>query len=221
MNMEELYGEEYFARRKRAFEGGAVKIFALEVLEWARGSLGFKFEGGRALDIGCAHGYVVEVLAQLGYESYGVDISPIITKGGEGFLLRASWLNLPFPPESFSLVTSFEVIEHLPNLEAAYQAVKEAFRILKPGGIFVFTTPLNHPLNKLSDKIHREHHNLLWNIEAWRVFLQHFTQTFHLNSFLFLPLARFPVKGRFHWVRLPPPLARHLMGAAIKETKLK
>lgn len=46
--------------------------------------------------------------------------------------------NVPFGNESFDRVTSFHVIEHVKN-DAMY--VHEAWRVLKPGGILMVTTP--------------------------------------------------------------------------------
>jgi len=45
---------------------------------------------------------------------------------------------LPLPSESIDLVTAFEIIEHLYNKD---HILEEAYRVLKPGGILVLTTP--------------------------------------------------------------------------------
>jgi SAM-dependent methyltransferase/GT2 family glycosyltransferase len=46
--------------------------------------------------------------------------------------------DLPFPDKSFDVVTFFDVLEHIP---ADSQAVKEALRVLRPGGFVLVTTP--------------------------------------------------------------------------------
>ena len=47
--------------------------------------------------------------------------------------------NLTFEDQSFDLVTSTEVFEHIPQY---YLGFREVFRVLKRGGRFVFTIPL-------------------------------------------------------------------------------
>jgi GT2 family glycosyltransferase/SAM-dependent methyltransferase len=46
--------------------------------------------------------------------------------------------DLPFPDESFDVVTFFDVLEHIP---ADARAVDEALRVLRPGGFVLVTTP--------------------------------------------------------------------------------
>jgi ubiquinone/menaquinone biosynthesis C-methylase UbiE len=45
---------------------------------------------------------------------------------------------LPFPDATFGLVTMFDLLEHVPNHEAASH---EALRVLKPGGFLLVSTP--------------------------------------------------------------------------------
>jgi len=45
---------------------------------------------------------------------------------------------LPFPPGTFDVVTSFQVIEHVGDYKKYFSHVLEA---LKPGGLAIFTTP--------------------------------------------------------------------------------
>jgi len=55
--------------------------------------------------------------------------------------------NSSFANETLDGVLSFDVLEHLPQFEAA---IKEAFRILRPGGVFFWTAPFNINEDKTS-----------------------------------------------------------------------
>ncbi|MEM3393038.1 MAG: class I SAM-dependent methyltransferase [Candidatus Bathyarchaeia archaeon] len=46
---------------------------------------------------------------------------------------------MPFKQSSFDLITCFETIEHLYNPELM---INEAYRILKPNGVFIISTPI-------------------------------------------------------------------------------
>lgn len=49
-----------------------------------------------------------------------------------------SAMNLPFKNETWDIITSFDMIEHLKEPDAF---LEEAFRVLKAGGIFIISTP--------------------------------------------------------------------------------
>lgn len=49
-------------------------------------------------------------------------------------------MNLSFPDQSFDLIISADVFEHIPD---PYQAHREVFRVLKPGGRHIFTVPFD------------------------------------------------------------------------------
>jgi SAM-dependent methyltransferase len=55
-------------------------------------------------------------------------------------LVEGSALDLPFEDKSFDAVCLFDVIEHLPRHTEPI-AVREAHRVLRPGGILYFSTP--------------------------------------------------------------------------------
>ncbi|MHB8593501.1 MAG: class I SAM-dependent methyltransferase [Acidimicrobiales bacterium] len=73
----------------------------------------------RTLDVGCATGFVVEVLRELGVDALGVDVSPYAvahsTPGARGHLRVADLLDgLPWPDGEFDLVSALETLEHMP-----------------------------------------------------------------------------------------------------------
>lgn len=75
------------------------------------------FRVGTALDVGCATGYLVEVLRELGIDAEGADLSAYAVEhaapGAAGHLRVAGLLaGLPWPDGSFELVTVLETLEH-------------------------------------------------------------------------------------------------------------
>jgi 2-polyprenyl-3-methyl-5-hydroxy-6-metoxy-1,4-benzoquinol methylase len=108
------------------------------------------------LDIGCAAGSLTYLAASLRPDLHitGVDISSaqidfanstIAPKAKNSSFLSISPDRLPFPDNSFQAVTSVELIEHLNDSENA-RLMAEVFRVLRPGGTWIVTTPNYHSL---------------------------------------------------------------------------
>jgi 2-polyprenyl-6-hydroxyphenyl methylase / 3-demethylubiquinone-9 3-methyltransferase len=95
-----------------------------------------------ALDAGCGTGRGAERLAQRGARVTAIDIGPHLVRAAVRrsgcHAAQASILQLPFPASSFDVVFSTEVIEHTP---APLEAVQELYRVVKPGGHLVLSTP--------------------------------------------------------------------------------
>jgi SAM-dependent methyltransferase len=96
----------------------------------------------RILDAGCGTGGNLAHLARLG-RAVGIDLAPeaMVRWAGRGVrAARASILTLPFPDQTFDLVTSFDVLYHdwIPEDGAA---VTEMARVLRPGGWLLVRVP--------------------------------------------------------------------------------
>ena len=99
------------------------------------------------LEIGCGVGYGSSFLKRKGaIFAIGGDISSNLLKcatvlgyksDGLGFVCLDA-VNLPFQDESFDVIVMFEVIEHL---KKPRKFLAQAVRILKPGGLFICSTP--------------------------------------------------------------------------------
>ncbi len=78
-------------------------------------------------------------LGRAGLEAYGADIEDGARELlGPRFLLADLNQELPWPEATFDAVLSVEGIEHLEN---RYLFLREARRILRPGGVLIVTTP--------------------------------------------------------------------------------
>jgi len=62
-----------------------------------------------------------------------------------GHVIRFDIQSLPFPAESFNLITLWEALEHAPSPE---QTLKEINRVLRPGGFLLLSTPNADCLNQ-------------------------------------------------------------------------
>jgi len=99
------------------------------------------------LEIGCAGGYGTNHLADIAAKVVGLDISRhAITfarsncKKDNVYFVQTDGTKLPFESESFDVVVSFQVIEHIePKFVLTY--LTEIKRVLKADGIFICSTP--------------------------------------------------------------------------------
>ena len=94
----------------------------------------------RILDLGCGTGYGTGELAEALPQTFAVDrISPDSdARHPAAPFVRADARHLPLRSESFDMVVSFQVIEHLEN---PHPYLKAAARLLKPGGVALISTP--------------------------------------------------------------------------------
>ena len=103
--------------------------------------------GRRTLDVGCGEGRLTRDLTALGHRIVAVDASPSMVAYAreadpDGEYLLASGAELPFEDGSADLVIAFMSLQ---DMDDADGAVREAWRILEPGGRFCIA--LVHPLN--------------------------------------------------------------------------
>ncbi|OHA85037.1 MAG: hypothetical protein A2481_01975 [Candidatus Yonathbacteria bacterium RIFOXYC2_FULL_47_9] len=104
-------------------------------------------EGSRLLDIGCGNGRFLGALEGKALNYTGIDFSEgLIGVARECYRERAQTtfvvgdaLALPFPDRSFDNVVSFAVLHHIPSRAYRVQFLREAARVVKPGGLIVVT----------------------------------------------------------------------------------
>lgn len=96
---------------------------------------------GRLLDVGCAHGYLLNA-ARVHFEVRGIELSSCSREYARkqlGLTVDAATLReAAYPDAHFDVVTMVDVIEHLTDPLAD---LRDAHRILKPGGVLYLVTP--------------------------------------------------------------------------------
>jgi SAM-dependent methyltransferase len=129
---------------------------------------------GRSLDAGCGHGAIVHELLVRDWDAHGFDVSEWLIEQARGFspatAERFHVGKLPDVPIQgpFDLITSIEVLEHVPEPEAVLRSFHSH---LRPGGRLIATTPNLRPLMpwfdaEKSDPTHVSVHAPQWWREA-------------------------------------------------------
>lgn len=93
------------------------------------------------LDVGCGSGWSTYALTLAGYDATGIDLNARAFEAPPAahlHLREGSASSIPFPEETFDVVVSFQVIEHIPVPEKALQ---EMARVCRRGGVLCVVGP--------------------------------------------------------------------------------
>ena len=98
--------------------------------------------GGPVLEVGCGTGVYSAAMAESGASMvYGMDLSRQMLRQATArsgiVYLQGGAINLPFADHALDMVFSVNVVHHIKNIGDYF---REAFRILKPGGMFCTAT---------------------------------------------------------------------------------
>ena len=105
-------------------------------------------QGEKILDIGCGNARDISYMVEQGAQVIGVDISEGMVAEAKMDLEKHGYENITlesgdatqmsYADGEFDKVLCSEVIEHIPDAE---KALDEMWRVLKPGGILILSTP--------------------------------------------------------------------------------
>lgn len=101
----------------------------------------FAADHGRLLDVGCATGKFMALALRAGWDAEGVDVAPFAAEVArkKGLKVHLGTIeSLALPPESFDVVTAFDVLEHVPDIRSFLKAIHA---VLKPGGKLILLSP--------------------------------------------------------------------------------
>jgi len=142
--LETLYGSGYFSGAEHGgyadYAGDASMHLRnarkrLRLLERAD-----SMHGGVLVDVGCAFGYVLEAAQERGWSTIGVDVSEMArtaTAARLGVPVYPSLSAIPDDGTLWSVVTYFQVLEHMPDPALALRNARER---LAPGGVALIET---------------------------------------------------------------------------------
>jgi len=134
----------------------------------------------KILDIGCGTGKITQLIKNKGYKVVGADVSAVAInklkeKGIEGIVHNIS-SEMPIDDQSFDVVWTTDLLELLPD---AYLFFHEVHRVLRPGGLFIYTAPnlgwylfrMKNLLGKSSSDIMPPSHCRFWTKHGINYFL--------------------------------------------------
>jgi len=150
----------------------------------------------KILNLGAGTGDDLDVLNQFG-DNYVVDIDKKALSLIDGKKCiekrQADACRLPYKPGFFDAVVSFDVFEHVKDDK---KAISEVYRVLKKGGVLVFTVPAFQSLFSSHDRAlkHMRRYGRKEMIGLLSGFRE--TETFYWNSLLFIPIAMMRIAKR-------------------------
>lgn len=171
-------------------------------------STGLLHRGLKILEIGCGAGSMTAFLAARGLDVIGTDVSHVLLEYARDRhpgcrFERMLGEVLRFADSSFDLVVSFDVLEHIPDVDGH---MREVARVLRPGGHYLLQTPnkwTNLPFSIVRDRSFvrwKKYHPSLQTKRSLTRLLRH-----HAFS---VRIIRMPVANEFFRKKLVFPLDR-------------
>jgi 2-polyprenyl-3-methyl-5-hydroxy-6-metoxy-1,4-benzoquinol methylase len=127
-----------------------------------------EFGTNRLLDVGCGNGNFLRDARSAGWDVQGTDLDPVAVETARRLgisVWEGRYDTAPFDPSSFDVITTHQVIEHVPD---PLIFLRTLFNWLKPGGLLWIGTPnLDCPIHErfgeFYGNLHPPQHTVMLN----------------------------------------------------------
>jgi 2-polyprenyl-3-methyl-5-hydroxy-6-metoxy-1,4-benzoquinol methylase len=144
--------------------------------------------GGQLIDLGCSTGLFLHAVRDAGFAVQGLEFSPqraAFARTHFGLeVANGALADQDYRPASFDVVTSFDVIEHVPDPMAELRRI---YALLKPGGSVILSTP----------NIEGLFPRLSYRFAKWLGYWPHPEPPYHLYQFSVRTLSAMLAKAGF------------------------
>jgi SAM-dependent methyltransferase len=153
MPIDRIYGDDLAAIHNAGY-GFHWEAAAPAILQWLRGA---GIVSGTVVDLGCGGGQWLARLVEEGYSPVGVDASRSMLREAKknapsARLIHGSFAEVELPP--CDAVTSLgEPLNYLDSARSFKRTLKNVYRALRPGGLFVFDVR-EPPTRPVDSRIH-------------------------------------------------------------------
>lgn len=188
-----FYDREYYEGKKGEYRLACTESyfgsFLQYVVNWYRALwIKYTLNPTTCLDIGCGTGKLVECLRRLGVDARGIEISDyalsVAKKSVAPYLGHGDITNIPFKENSFDVVVSFDVLEHLERSKLQ-NAVKESIRVARSLVMHKVYTRENHWIHIFHGK--DISHVSVMSREYWIKMFKYMKQVTLINPKIALP----------------------------------
>lgn len=112
-------------------------------------------DDAKLLDLGCGTGFILHIASPMFDKLYGVDITHEMMEKvdlslGNIELTNCTAEKTPFGDSSFDMVTAYSFLDHLVDYSKVFE---EAYRVLRPSGIFYSDLNPNRDFNSMLEQL--------------------------------------------------------------------